>query len=200
MKEQKTLLFASTNLHKFNEILPFIPAAYRLISLRDILWNEDIPEPYETFEENAIAKTTFLMERTGLACFSEDSGLVVDALGGRPGVYSARYSGIHGNGTENNNKVLSEMRDQHLRSARFVSVIAFQTSEKDCHLFKGIVEGIISDRALGDGGFGYDPIFIPCGFRHTFGELAPGIKQAISHRRRALHAFLADLKSIYLQD
>jgi XTP/dITP diphosphohydrolase len=193
MQKRLTLLFASTNLNKFNELKPMLPEQFRLINLTDIAWTTEIPEPYETFEENAMAKTGFIYKQTGLTCFAEDSGLEIDALGGRPGVFSARYAGAHGDSKQNNKKVLSEMEGMTHRSARFISVISYQSSAVSCHIFKGIVEGAISMEERGTQGFGYDPVFIPAGFHNTFGELPPGIKQSISHRRRALDLFLEHL-------
>jgi XTP/dITP diphosphohydrolase len=186
----RTLLLASTNPHKLEEIRCMLPPEYEIKSLIDIGWRDELPEPFETFEENAAAKTSCLFEATGLPCFAEDSGLAIDALGGRPGVYSARYSGSHGNNQSNIEKVLSELSNIHNRSARFVSVIAFQTGRDEVHFFKGVVEGDISLLPSGLGGFGYDPVFIPKGFDHTFAMLPPELKNQISHRSKSMFQFM----------
>lgn len=186
----RTLLLASANQHKLEEIKWKLPSGYEVKSLKDIGWREEIPEPYETFEENAAAKTAYLFSATGLLCFAEDSGLEIDALSGRPGVYSARYSGSNGNSQSNIEKVLLEMKNITSRSARFISVIAFQTSRDEVHFFKGTVEGSISEYPHGLGGFGYDPVFIPKGFDQTFAILPASLKNQISHRAKAMVQFV----------
>jgi XTP/dITP diphosphohydrolase len=191
---KNSLLFASSNAHKLEEIRRMLPPAITLLGFNDINWSIDIPEPFDTFEENACAKAGFVMERTGLTCFAEDSGLVIDALGGRPGVLSARYAGEHGDAMANNQKVLEEMDGESQRSARYVAVIAYIEMNKTFQLFRGEVEGSITTAAFGNGGFGYDPIFIPAGFNQTFAELPARIKQSISHRRKALDAFIRFLQ------
>ena len=191
--DKYVLLFASQNRHKLEEIRPLIPTPYQLKNLADIGWTDEIPEPFETFEENAKAKTQYIFQRTGLSCFAEDSGLEVDALQGRPGVYSARYAGKHGHSEENIRKVLIELGSRPDRTARFTAVIAWQVNHETIHLFRGRVEGSISMTAEGKNGFGYDPIFIPAGFDQTFGQLPVSIKQSISHRAKALRLFLEAL-------
>jgi len=186
----KTLLLASANQHKLEEIKVIIPAGYAVRNLRDIGWTTEIPEPFETFEENAAIKVSTLFAATQMMCFAEDSGLVIDALEGRPGVYSARYAGSHGNSEENIRKVLAEMKDIDQRSAYFISVIALQVNEKEIHYFKGKVEGTISESSIGKSGFGYDPIFIPNGFEQTFGILPATLKNRISHRARSMEGFI----------
>lgn len=190
-----TLLFVSGNLHKLDEIKKLIPSSVQIIGLKDIGFNEDIPEPFDTFEANARAKTSFMVERTGTPCFADDSGLVVDALDGRPGVYSARYAGPAAAAGEHMQKVLHELGDNTKRTARFVSVIAYQPNANDCYYFKGMIEGTISFQPLGDHGFGYDPIFIPAGFDQTFGELPSALKNRMSHRALAMQKWIAFLAS-----
>jgi XTP/dITP diphosphohydrolase len=185
-----SLLFASSNAHKLEEIRRMLPPGMTLIGFNDINWTIDIPEPFDTFEDNARAKAGFVTERTGLACFAEDSGLVIDALDGKPGVLSARYAGGHGDAIANNQKVLAEMHGQSNRSARYIAVIAYIEVNKPFQIFKGLVEGSITTGSAGSGGFGYDPIFIPAGFKQTFAELPVHIKQSISHRRKAMDAFI----------
>ena len=191
--DKQVLLFASQNRHKLEEMRLLIPPMYQLKNLTDIGWTDEIPEPFETFEENAMAKTRYIYERTGLSCFAEDSGLEIDALHGRPGVYSARYAGTHGHHEGNNRKVLLELGSRPDRTARYTAVIAWQVNHETIHLFKGRVEGSISMTPIGENGFGYDPIFIPAGFDQTFGQLPASVKQAISHRSKAFRLFLEAL-------
>lgn len=193
MTSSRTLLFASNNAHKLKELRTLIPSSFSLIGLPDIHWTQDIPEPFDTFEENAAAKALFVHAKTGMNCFAEDSGLEVAALQGRPGVMSARYAGMHGNSAANMEKLLRELKGIEDRSARFVAVIAFKQQHEDVLFFRGSVEGSIAERASGTSGFGYDPVFVPAGFNQTFGELSPSIKLSISHRSKALSAFLAYL-------
>jgi XTP/dITP diphosphohydrolase len=195
----KSLLFASTNQHKLEEIRQMLPPGYDIQSLNDIGWYKEIPEPFETFEENAAAKTTTLFEATGLICFAEDSGLEIDALDGRPGVYSARYAGTPVDSSRNIEKrniekVLGELQNIRNRTARFVSVIAYQTGRNEIYYFKGMVEGSISEHPTGHSGFGYDPVFIPKGFDQTFSMLPASLKNQVSHRSKSLHQFIQFLQ------
>ena len=190
MNQQKQLLFASANRHKLEEIRQIIPAAYKLSGLNDYSVHEEIPEPFDTFEANAAAKASYVYKKTGIPCFADDSGLVVDALDGRPGVLSARYAGEHKSSEENVSKLLSELTGIRDRTARFIAVIAYQENEKDVLLFKGTIEGTINYTPAGAGGFGYDPVFIPSGFDQTFAHLAPALKNQISHRAKAIKLFL----------
>ena len=190
MNQQKQLLFASANRHKLEAIRQIIPAAYMLLGLNDYSVDEEIPEPFDTFEANAAAKASYVYKKTGIPCFADDSGLVVDALDGRPGVLSARYAGEHKSSEENVRKLLSELTGIRDRTARFIAVIAYQENEKDVLLFKGTIEGTINYTPAGAGGFGYDPVFIPSGFDQTFAHLAPALKNQISHRAKAIKLFL----------
>lgn len=190
MKHQKQLLFASANRHKLEEIRQIIPVDYLLSGLNDYSIHEEIPEPFDTFEANADAKASYVYKKTGIPCFADDSGLIVDALGGRPGVLSARYAGEHKSSEENVRKVLSELTGIKDRSARFVAVIAYHQRETDVFLFRGSVEGTITYTPSGTGGFGYDPVFIPAGFDQTFAQLSPELKNQISHRAVAMKLFL----------
>ena len=190
MNKKHTLLFASSNHHKVAEIQQLLPGHYTLLGLHDIHWTKDIPEPYDTFEENAQAKASIVFKESGIPCFADDSGLVVDALGGRPGVLSARYAGEQRNNLDNLHKVLEELGAGLSRSARFVAVIAYQKNEEEIHLFRGEVEGSIAFHQMGIEGFGYDPIFIPAGFDKSFGELSPLVKNLISHRAMAMRKFI----------
>lgn len=195
MKIQKQLLFASANRHKVEEIRQILPADYRLSGLNDYSIHEEIPEPFDTFEANATAKASYVYQKTGIPCFADDSGLVIDALDGRPGVLSARYAGDQKSSEENVRKVLSELAGKQDRAARFIAVIAYQANEKDVFLFRGNIEGTITNAPLGTGGFGYDPVFIPAGFDLTFAELPPALKNQISHRAIAMKLFIHFLSS-----
>ncbi|HZV71753.1 MAG TPA: RdgB/HAM1 family non-canonical purine NTP pyrophosphatase [Saprospiraceae bacterium] len=190
----REILFASNNDHKVSEIRMILPEGYSLLGLRDINWTTDIPEPFDTYEDNAKAKAYFVFDRTGLNCFADDSGLEIDALDGRPGVFSARYGGIQRDSNDNMQKVLSEMKDASDRRARFHSVIAYLDEQKEMHVFKGTVEGNITYAPAGDGGFGYDPIFTPHGYDQTFGQLPDLIKNKISHRAIAMEKFISFLE------
>jgi XTP/dITP diphosphohydrolase len=192
--KSKSLLLASYNQHKLDEFREMLPPEYQLSSLRDIGFAAEIAEPFETFSENALAKTSFIFQQTGMACFADDSGLEIDALEGRPGVRSARYSGEGRSSQENIHQVLQDLGTNPERGARFVAVIAYQLSETVAYLFKGTVEGKIGYSPVGEGGFGYDPIFIPSGFDLTFGQLPTHLKNQISHRAKALGLFLNFLR------
>jgi XTP/dITP diphosphohydrolase len=190
MRPQKQLLFASANRHKVEEIRQIIPPEYEVSGLHDYSIHEEIPEPFDTFEANAAAKASYVYNKTGIPCFADDSGLVVDALDGSPGVLSARYAGEHKSSEDNVRKVLSELASTQDRSARFVAVIAYQQNENEVYLFRGSIEGSITYAPSGAGGFGYDPVFIPAGFDMTFAQLPPALKNQISHRAMAMKLFL----------
>ncbi|MBK9104865.1 MAG: RdgB/HAM1 family non-canonical purine NTP pyrophosphatase [Saprospiraceae bacterium] len=190
MTGNRTLLFASRNSHKLEEIRKMIPPGYLLSGLNDLHWTEEIPEPFDTFEANARAKVSYVFDRTGLPCFADDSGLEVDSLDGRPGVWSARYAGEHRDNVDNLMKVLDELGNSTARSARFIAVIAYQVNAEKIMTFTGKIEGSIGLTPTGHGGFGYDPIFIPSGFDQSFGELPADLKNRISHRAMAMSRFL----------
>lgn len=196
MTLHKEILFASANEHKVNEVRKLLPAGYSLVSLNDIGWTMDIPEPFDTYEENAKAKACFVFDQTGINCFADDSGLEVDALQGRPGVFSARYAGEAKSSKDNIEKVLVELGDCENRKARFRAVIVFIHGERQIETFKGTVEGKINFKPAGTGGFGYDPVFIPEGFDETFGQLPESIKNKISHRAIAMQKFVDYLRGI----
>jgi len=188
------ILFASHNSHKVDEVRKLLPDGFTLIGLRDINWTEEIPEPFFSYEENAKAKAYFIYDRTGISCFADDSGLEIDALEGRPGVFSARYAGPQRNHSDNIQKVLMELQGKENRQARFQSAIAYITSQNKIEVFKGTVEGTITHAPKGNGGFGYDPVFIPSGFDQTFGELSDTIKNSFSHRAKAMQKFIEYLR------
>lgn len=190
------IVFATNNLHKLDEIRHILGADIEVLSLNDIGCHEDIPETGQTLEENALQKARYIYDNYHVSCFADDTGLEVDALDGRPGVYSARYAGGSGHDSEANmTKLLGELAENNNRKARFRTIIALLikqdvcpcgcTSIKQEHLFEGIVEGEITRERSGAEGFGYDPIFRPDGYDKTFAELGNDIKNQISHRARA---------------
>lgn len=188
------LIFASNNKGKITEIKRILPSNYTLLSLSDINLTEEIPEPFFTFKENAHAKANYIYNKTGKNCFAEDSGIIAAALIDKPGVLSARYAGHHGNDIANNNKLLLQLADKDNRNAYYMAVICLILDGKT-YYFEGKCEGIIATEPVGNNGFGYDPIFIPNGFEHTFGELSLEIKLSLSHRSKAMHEMINFLKN-----
>jgi len=187
------LVFASNNEHKLREISEILGSGFKLLSLKDIGCHDDIPEPWPTLEENALAKARYVYERFGPDCFADDTGLEVLALGGKPGVQSARYAGPGKNSHDNMQKLLREMEGLTNRQARFRAVIALIKDGRE-FLFEGIVNGTIAHAPKGEGGFGYDPVFVPEGYHQTFGELPSELKNTMSHRFRAIEKLVGFLK------
>jgi XTP/dITP diphosphohydrolase len=179
------LIFATSNEKKIKEVKEMIGDLYEVITLKDIQFEGEIPEPFDTIEENSIYKANFFFEKMQLPCIAEDSGLEVEFLNGRPSAYSARYAGEERNDIKNYEKVLNELGDTKERKARFVSIITFRTSEMQ-EVFDGQMNGSIAYSPMGSNGFGYDPIFIPDGYVKTNAQLTSDEKNAISHRRKAL--------------
>ncbi len=179
------LVFATHNSGKLKEVEKLLPKNIELLSLDDIGCNEDIPENGQTLEENALAKAQYVKNNYGLDCFADDTGLLTDALGGAPGVWSARYAGPKKDPVQNMNKLLHELEGQSNRAARFKTEIALILNG-ETSVFSGVAEGAIIEKARGDGGFGYDPIFIPEGENRTFAEMSLAEKNRISHRAKAL--------------
>lgn len=177
------LVIASNNQGKILEIKPLI-AGIELLSLQDIGFSADIPEPYHTFEENALAKASAIHQFCGKNVFADDSGLCVNALLGAPGVESAHYSGARDD-EQNLQKVLEGLKGATDRTAFYKAVICL-VWEDEVYYFDGVCEGTIIEEKRGAGGFGYDPIFIPAGYEETFGELPLSIKNQISHRGKAV--------------
>jgi len=184
------LVFATHNLHKKEEVCAMLPA-YTILSLSDIGCDTDIPETGTTFRENAALKSRFVYENYHLDCFSDDSGLEVDALNKAPGVYSARYSGIRDDAA-NLAFLLQNMAGISERKARFRSVISLIKGGQN-YFFEGIVEGTLRNTASGQQGFGYDPIFVPDGYTQTFAEMPLAEKNKISHRAQAMQQLIAFL-------
>jgi len=181
----RQLVFATANPNKVNEVKLKLGEAYNFASLADIGCQEDIPETQPTLEGNALQKARFVVENYGVDCFSEDTGLEIDALDGRPGVLTARYAGPQRDAVANMLQVLEELGDSEERGAQFRAVIALSRNGTET-LFEGIVRGRIAKTMQGSGGFGYDPIFIPEGHSETFAALSPAIKKSMSHRSRAV--------------
>lgn len=184
------IIFASHNQHKFSEIRHILPDVLELKSLTDVGFFDVIEEPYDTFFENAEIKAKTIYQRYNTSVFSEDSGLVVEALDGRPGVFSARYAGEPANDLNNLNKVLLELEGVDNRKAYYLSHICLIWNG-EVHHFEGYCRGYIHTHSAGEGGFGYDPIFIPEGYTETFGQLDPDIKSQLSHRTDAFNKMLA---------
>lgn len=191
------LIFATSNPHKVKEFRSIVGDSIEVHSLKDIAWDQPIEETASTLEGNAILKARTIAEALEVNCFSEDTGLEINALDGRPGVYSARYAGPENDPTRNMEKVLQELVGIEDRSARFRTVMALIIDDA-LHCFHGVVEGEIIRSPSGDGGFGYDPIFRPKGFDKTFAEMSVEEKSSISHRARATKA-LTDFLTCYLK-
>lgn len=188
---KQKIVFATNNAHKLEEVAAILGESYEVLSLREIGCEADIPETADTFAGNALQKAHYVKDHFGYDCFADDSGLEVDALDGAPGVYSARYSG--GGSEENMTKLLHNLTGKSERGAQFRTVIALLIGE-DTRMFEGIVRGTIIEERRGEGGFGYDPIFVPEGYDKTFAELGSEIKNRISHRAQAVEKLAEYLK------
>ena len=190
----KEIVFATNNPHKLTEIREIVGDKYKILCLKDIGCNEDIPETATTLEGNAEIKARYVKERYGYDCFADDTGLEVEALGGEPGVYSARYAGEAHNSLANMNLLLKKMEDKDNRKARFRTVIALIIGE-NMTFVEGIVNGDITRQPKGDNGFGYDPVFIPENTDLTFAQMNAEQKNSISHRGRATAKLIEILKN-----
>ncbi len=189
------IVFASNNKNKFREIKELIGSGLELLNLNDIGCYEEIPEPFSTIEENALAKARYVYKNYGLDSFADDTALEAESLGGRPGVYSARYaslfSGKEFSSAENRNeaniiKLLEELQGAANRRARFRTVIYLILRGREI-MFEGIVNGTITEEKRGHKGFGYDPVFIPDGYNKTFAQMSLAEKNIISHRAKAFN-------------
>ncbi|MCU0362038.1 MAG: RdgB/HAM1 family non-canonical purine NTP pyrophosphatase [Bacteroidales bacterium] len=181
------LIFASANEHKIREIGSILGSSFSLGSLSDAGITEDIPENEDTLEGNALSKARYVHRLTGMNVFADDTGLEVTALGGAPGVHSARFAGEAKNPSDNIDKLLSLLGNTSNRKARFRTVIALILDGRE-HLFEGVAEGRIINEKRGSEGFGYDPVFVPEGHELTFAEMSLALKNTISHRARAFEA------------
>ena len=190
------IVFATNNKNKLSEIREILGSNFEVMSLDDIGCHEDIPETGDTLLDNAIQKSRYVFEKYGYDCFADDTGLEVDALGGEPGVHSARYAeGTDHDSNANMDKLLRKLGDETQRAARFRTVISLLQKQESgdgagegsvLHIFEGKVEGSIIYEKRGAEGFGYDPIFMPEGYDKTFAELGLDVKNQISHRARAV--------------
>ena len=189
----KTIVFATNNLHKLEEVRAIVSSGINIVSLSDIGCHDDIPETADTLEGNALQKARYVNERFGYDCFADDTGLEVEALNGEPGVRSARYAGDAHDSNANMDKLLNALEGQQNRKARFRTVIALIINGKE-EYFEGIVDGRIIEEKRGKTGFGYDPLFMPDGYGETFAELGADIKNNISHRAIATRKFAERLK------
>ncbi len=191
MENKKTLIFATSNDNKIIEANKLLGSHsnYTIISKKDAGIMEDIPETGSTIKENAILKAQYVFDNYKLDCFSEDTGLMIDALNGEPGIYSGRYAGEEKNDKKNIEKVLGNLKNKENRIARFITVIAL-ILEGNLYTFEGIVEGKIAKTPRGNKGFGYDPVFIPDGYNKSFAELGLDTKNKISHRAKAIKKLL----------
>lgn len=187
------LVFATNNKHKLAELQAMLGDHFKLLSLEDINCSEEIPEEQPTLEGNASQKAFYVYDKYGYNCFADDTGLEIEALGGEPGVYSARYAGEEKSAEANMKKVLEKMAKINNRKARFRTVISLVVNGEEKQ-FEGIVDGRILTGKKGGAGFGYDPIFQPDGFEQSFAEMELSEKNKISHRGRAVRKLVDYLK------
>lgn len=192
----KKLVFASNNAHKLSEIRAILGDRIEIISLSDLQCHAEIPETADTLEGNALIKARYVWEHYGLYCFADDTGLEVEALGGAPGVYSARFAGEHASFEDNVSLLLERLSGVAApRRARFRTVVAL-IDEYGTHFFEGSVDGEITLERSGDHGFGYDPIFRPEGREETFAQLTEQEKNSMSHRGRAVQKLVRYLQAL----
>lgn len=188
------IVFVTNNQHKLDEIKNILGQEFNIVSLNDIGCRDDIPETGDTLEENASQKSNYISSRYALDCFADDTGLEVDALGGQPGVHSARYAEETDHDSQANMaKLLDKLGNNNNRKARFRTVISLIVHGKE-YRFEGIVEGRIAHQPRGVRGFGYDPVFIPDGYDKSFAELGDEVKNQISHRARAVRKLAEHIK------
>ncbi|MCW3785117.1 non-canonical purine NTP diphosphatase [Plebeiibacterium sediminum] len=193
------LVFATNNLNKLTELQNIITDSIVLKCLSDINCKEEIPETGDTLEDNASQKSTYIYSKYKINCFSDDTGLEIEALNGAPGVYSARYAGEDKDAKKNMTRVLQELNGIKNRKARFRTVISLIIDGKE-HQFEGVVNGQITEIESGKEGFGYDPIFIPDGYTKTFAELSLDEKNKISHRGNAVKKLVKYLNTNYTEN
>ena len=189
------IVFATNNLNKLKEIKQILPVSIELLSLKDIGFEGEIPEDYETLEENSFQKAQYIFDRYKISCFADDTGLEVESLNGAPGVYSARYAGEDCVAENNMRKLLSEMQGKANRRAAFKTVVAFVT-DTEKRAFEGVATGEILVEKQGNEGFGYDPIFKPGGYDVSYAEMSSLEKNKISHRGKAVRKFTDYISSM----
>lgn len=180
-----TLIFATNNQHKIEEIRTIPGIKFNIIALKEAGIDIDIPEPYDTLEKNATEKSTVIYKLAGLDCFSEDTGLEVEALNGEPGVKSARYAGNGKSSEKNIEKLLLKMKREENRNAQFRTILSLILKGEE-YKFEGICKGTILANGIGKKGFGYDPVFLPLGSQKTFAEMDMKEKNKFSHRKKAM--------------
>lgn len=190
----KDLVFVTHNAHKSKEVNAIIGNHFEIKNLSDLNIFEEIPETGSTFKENALQKAEYVYKKLGCNCFADDTGLMVDALDGAPGVYSARYAGEPSNSQRNIEKLLKNLEGETNRKAQFTTIIAVILND-ETFFFEGTIRGQIIETQKGDGGFGYDSIFMPDGYDKTFAELPAEVKNSISHRAIAMQKFKEFLNS-----
>ncbi len=192
----KKIVFATNNAHKLEEVAAILKERVKLLSLKDINCTADIPETADTLEGNALLKARYVYDKYHMDCFADDTGLEVEALGGEPGVYSARYADTNSHDAQANmQKLLCKLEGVENRRARFRTVFAVIVNGKE-HLFEGIVRGEIIREKRGNTGFGYDPVFVPEGYTQTFAEMGNEQKNEISHRAVATQKLCKFLQSL----
>lgn len=189
---EREIIFATNNRHKVLEVSAMLGEGYALSTLREQGIEEEVPEDQPTIEGNALQKARYVYGRTGKDCFADDTGLEVEALGGEPGVRSARYASDGHDFEANMKLLLDNMRGKENRKARFRTVVALIKDGRE-YTFEGVVEGHITEKPAGDGGFGYDPVFVPEGFTESFAEMSPAMKNSVSHRGRAISKLVSFL-------
>ena len=187
------IVFATNNKNKLSEISDILGDKIELLSLKDIGFSGDIPETNPTIKENASQKSHFIYDRYGVNVFADDTGMAIEALDGRPGVYSARYAGENATYKDNMFKALREMEGKTNRKAKFITVISLILEGKE-YFFEGIVNGTITTEPRGSDGFGYDPIFLPNGYNKTYAQMSAEEKNAMSHRGLATQKFVEFLR------
>lgn len=192
------IVFATHNQNKLKELQQLVPKSVKLISLSEIGCYEDIVENGTTIEENALIKANYVYKKIGISCFADDTGLCVRALNGAPGVFSARYAGLQKNANDNINKLLKDLHDKTNRKAYFKTVIAYKAQNQE-KIFTGICNGEILEEKKGKNGFGYDPIFLPKGHKHSFAEMDATTKNKISHRGIATQNLIEFLNTLPTQ-
>ena len=189
----KKIVFATNNAHKLSEVKSILSPDFEIISLKELNCFDDIPETADTLDGNALLKAEYIHSRFNIDCFADDTGLEIRALGGEPGVFSARYAGENHDAEKNMEKVLRLLGDTADRKAQFRTVIAL-IQNGETHFFEGKIEGHILKEPRGNEGFGYDPIFVPDGYDRSFAELGVEEKNKISHRAMAVQKLIDYLK------
>lgn len=189
------LCFATNNVHKLREVSQLVDTRFRILSLEDIGCEEDIPEDQRTIRDNSGAKAEYVFNKYHVNCFADDTGLEVDALGGEPGVFSARYAGPGKNSDDNVTLLLKKLGHRSDRTARFRTIISLILGGQ-LYQFEGVAEGSITMKRKGTNGFGYDPVFIPQGYDQTFAEMPADRKNEISHRGKAIGKLVGFLNAL----